>query len=71
MVDAVHVACAGADQFRDRQPGTEADLKDLVGELHTEQRNHPAAALPVGRVGRGNGQLRATVIGRDVPDHTG
>ena len=49
MVDAVHVACAGADQFRDRQPGTEADLKDLVGGLHTEQRNHPAAALPVGR----------------------
>jgi hypothetical protein len=49
MVDAVHVACAGADQVRDRQAGTEADLKDLVGGPHTEQRDHPAAALPIGR----------------------
>jgi DNA-binding transcriptional MerR regulator len=49
MVDAVHVTRAGADQFRDRQSGAEADLEDLVGGLHTEQRDHPAVALPVGR----------------------
>src|SRR6266851_749998 len=49
MVDAIHVTCAGADQFRDREAGAEADLKDTVGGLHTEQRDHPAVALPVGR----------------------
>jgi DNA-binding transcriptional MerR regulator len=49
MVDAVHVACARADQFRDRQARTETDLEDLVGGPHAEQRDHPAAALPVGR----------------------
>jgi hypothetical protein len=37
MVDAIHVTCAGAGQFRDRQAGTEADLKDLVGGVHIEQ----------------------------------
>jgi hypothetical protein len=31
MVDAVHVTCVGAGQFRDRQAGAKADLKDLVG----------------------------------------
>ena len=49
MVDAVHVTRAGADQFRDRHAGAEADLKDLVGGPHIEQRDHPAVALPVGR----------------------
>jgi hypothetical protein len=37
VVDAVRVTCAGAGQFRDRQAGSEADLKDLVGGLHIEQ----------------------------------
>jgi MerR family redox-sensitive transcriptional activator SoxR len=45
MVDAIHVTCAGADQFRDREAGAEADLKDTVGGLHTEQRDRPAVAL--------------------------
>ena len=49
MVDAIHVTCAGAGQFRDREAGAEADLKDPVGGLHVEQRDHPAVALPVGR----------------------
>ena len=49
MVDAVHVTRADADQCRDGQARTEADLQDLVGGPHTEQRDHPAAALPVGR----------------------
>ena len=49
MVDAAYVTCAGADQFRDRQAGAEADFKGLVGGLHAEQRDHPATALPVGR----------------------
>jgi DNA-binding transcriptional MerR regulator len=49
MVDAVHATCAGADQFRDRDAGAETNLKDTVGGLHTEQRDHPAVALPVGR----------------------
>ena len=49
MVDAIHVACADADQFRDREAGAEADLKDLVGGLNIEQRDRPAGALPVGR----------------------
>src|SRR5215469_6844457 len=49
MVDSVHVTCAGAGRLDDRQAGAEADLEDLVGGLHTEQRDHPGAALPVGR----------------------
>ncbi len=49
MVDAVHVTRAGADQFRDRHAGAEAELEDLVGGVHIEQRDHPAVALPVGR----------------------
>src|SRR5215469_5417065 len=49
MVDSVHVTCAGAGRLDDRQAGAEADLKDPVGGLHTEQRDHPGAALPVGR----------------------
>ena len=49
MVDAVHVTCAGPGQFRDRDAGAEADLKDLVGGPHAEQGDHPAVALPVGR----------------------
>ncbi len=36
MVGAVHVARAGAGQFRDRHAGAEADLKDLVGGPHIE-----------------------------------
>src|SRR6266480_2489959 len=49
MVDAVHVARAGADQFRDRNARAEADLQDPAGGLHVEQRDRPAVALPVGR----------------------
>ena len=33
MIDAVHVARAGPGQFRDRDAGAEADLKDAVGGL--------------------------------------
>jgi hypothetical protein len=40
---------AGANQFRDREAGAEADLKNPVGRLHIEQRDRPAVALPVGR----------------------
>ena len=38
MVDAVHVTCAGAGQFRDREAGAEADLKDTVGGLLAQRK---------------------------------
>jgi hypothetical protein len=48
------VSCAAdaAAQLRDRQTGTEADLKDPAGGLHIEQRDHPAVAVAVGRAVR-------------------
>ena len=52
MVDAVDVTGAGTVEFGDCDAGSEADLKDAVGRAHVEQRDRPAAALPVGRAVR-------------------
>ena len=49
MVEAVHVPCPGAYQFRYRDARAESDLKDKIRRLHREQRGHPAVTLPFRR----------------------
>ncbi len=67
MVDAIHVTCAGANQFRDREAGAEADLEDTVGVVNAYMSiliEGVAEALELaGRLGIDGAELAETIEG--------